>query len=79
MKLFVFSKWSYGGLSTFFQQLNKIKNKKLNIKFLLFHPTKDEYKFKELNYKIIYPHLSLKSDSILLLPIKFFFFFKDLF
>jgi len=78
MKLFVFSKWSYGGLSTFFQQLNKIKNKKLNIKFFLFHPTKDEYKFKELNYKIIYPHLSLKSDSILLLPIKFFFFFKDL-
>jgi glycosyltransferase involved in cell wall biosynthesis len=78
MKLFVFSKWSYGGLSTFFQQLNKIKNKKLNIKFFLFHPTKDEYKFKGLNYKIIYPHLSLKSDSILLLPIKFFFFFKDL-
>jgi glycosyltransferase involved in cell wall biosynthesis len=78
MKLFVFSKWSYGGLSTFFQQLNKIKNKKLNIKFFLFHPTKDEYKFKGLNYKIIYPHLSLKSDSILLFPIKFFFFFKDL-
>lgn len=77
MKIYVISKWSTGGLSRFFEQLNKL-NKIFPLFFILFKPPKDLYRYKKLNWKVIYPCLNLKSDSLFLLPIKMFFFIKDL-
>lgn len=78
MEIYFFSKDSTGGLSTFFNQINKLTNKEICFYFNLFKPPADIYKYKNLNYKISSFYLKNQSDSLFFIPIKLFFFIKDL-